>query len=442
MKAGRTFVLLIGGLASPLFAGGPGAETAADEDVRDLVEKQAKQIERLEGEVSRLKEHQAASRASALEEDIQLYLADTETDRRDSRGTIGSGAFGQRVRVGGYISLEFRDNGDDSNSFFDAHRLVPKIQADIAEGITFETEIEIEGGGADVSFLSGNEILVEYAEIRFEIIEDKLTFKVGLVLIPWGRFNRFHDDPLNDLTDRPLVSRHVGATAFDQPGIGAEGTLEFGDGWFLDYDLALVQGFDDGFDTANGVRGARQSFRADNNNNKQVFGRFVVSPPVQHLDVLEFGASFAYGKHDPAGDLTNYGYALEVFLKKGRFEMTGEFMTLRVEQAAGAPASAPRRLSGWYVEFAYHIFPAGWRGKHALLTDESTFTFVVRVEDVDLNHATTGTEFRDDLQQVSIGFNFRPVERTVFKVSYTFVDSEQPGTSGRDMVVVSWASYF
>ena len=66
-----------------------------------------------------------------------------------------------------------------------------------------------------------------------------------------------------------------------------------------------------------------------------------------------------------------------------------------------------------------------------------------RVEGIDLNDATTGTALRDDLDQVSVGFNFRPVERNVFKVSYTFVDTKQVGVgSGADTFTLSWATFF
>jgi len=101
-------------------------------------------------------------------------------------------------------------------------------------------------------------------------------------------------------------------------------------------------------------------------------------------------------------------------------------------------------MSGWYVELGYDLFPASWRGKHVLFSDESTFTFVVRVEGLDLNHGSTGTTFRDDLQQVSLGFVFRPVRRTAIKISYTFVDSEVSGFDGgsADIFAISWASYF
>ena len=435
MRFERAFTLVLPLLAlagaTPLFAG--------QEDLEELVRRQGEQIRQLKEEVGDLRSQQA----SGIDSDISQYLAETDVARAPT-GSKGGGLFGGRVRVGGYFSLEFRDDGDGQTMHFDQHRLVLKLQSEIADGIGFETEIEFEGGGADVSFLTGNEILVEFAELSFQLIEDKLILNAGVILIPWGRFNQYHDDPLNELTDRPLVSRRIGAAAFGQPGIGTEGTFEFGDSWFFDYNVALVQGFADGFTTNGGVRGARQSFRADNNDNKQVFARFVLSPPTQWFDVVEAGGSLNFGKHDAGGNLRNYGWAFELFARKGPVQVTGEYMLQRIEQPAAAPLTDPRRQDGWYVEVAYFFFPGAWRGKHTLLTDESTFALVVRVEAIDLNHSTTGDTFRDDLQQISVGFNYRPVQRTVFKISYTWVDSEETGfvSGAADRFTISCASYF
>ena len=101
----------------------------------------------------------------------------------------------------------------------------------------------------------------------------------------------------------------------------------------------------------------------------------------------------------------------------------------------------PRRQDGWYVQISYHFFPDAWRGKHALLTDESTFTLTLRVEEIDLNDATKGTTFRDDLFQTTLGLNFRPVERSVVKFDFVWIDSDQDG-SPEYRVLISWATYF
>lgn len=420
----------------------PAAAEEAPQDLEKVIRDQGAAITRLESEVERLRSQSNAG----LEHDIQEYLVATEAQTREQvpSSVGGTPMWGQRVRLGGYFTTQYRDNGDGIPVEFDFLRLVPKIQAEIAEGITFETEIEIEGGGADVDFLTDNEVLVEYAELTFAILEDKLDFVAGLILLPWGRYNLYHDDPLNDLPDRPLVSRYIGSVAAQQPGVAVQGTLEPGAGWFVDYDVALVQGFHDGFSTANGVRDARPSFRADNNDNKQVFGRVAVTPPLGFVDVCELGGSFCYGEWDASGDLADYGWGVDLFVKRGHARFTAEYMWLRIDQPAGAPLTDPQRMNGWYVEAAYDFFPASWRGKHLLLTEESTFTLVVRVEGLDLNEATNGTTFRDDISQVTIGFAFRPVRRTVIKISYAFVDSDLAGfQSGEaDTFVIEWSTYF
>ncbi|MFQ5845307.1 MAG: hypothetical protein ACE5JG_10015, partial [Planctomycetota bacterium] len=240
------------------------------QDLEDVVRRQGERIDRLQREVKELR----AERQSDLDDEIDLYLQESRQSVAWAQSPDSGGGLGGRVRLGGYFSFEARDDGDGRNFQFDQHRLVLKVSSDIYEDvITFETEIEIEGGGADVDFLTGNEILVEYAELHFQIAEDALTLKLGALLIPWGLFNQIHDDPLNDLTDRPVVSRRLGLVAFDQPGIGAEGTFEPFDGIFLDYDVVVVQGFDDDITTNDGARNARQSFREDNNNGKQLFYR-------------------------------------------------------------------------------------------------------------------------------------------------------------------------
>ncbi|MFQ5845802.1 MAG: hypothetical protein ACE5JG_12535, partial [Planctomycetota bacterium] len=166
--------------------------------------------------------------------------------------------------------------------------------------------------------------------------------------------------------------------------------------------------------------------------------------PVRFLDNIDVGHSGTWGSFSDDGKQAVYGYAFDLLAKRGPWELAAEYMNLRFEQPASAPPTDPRRMDGWYVEIRYHFFPPGWRGKHPLFTDESTFTLVVRWEGLDLNHSTRGTTFRDDLEQLTVGFNFRPIERTVFKISYTFVDSENPAFDGgaADIFAFSVATFF
>ncbi|MHC5021639.1 MAG: hypothetical protein ACYTGX_16330, partial [Planctomycetota bacterium] len=207
-------------------------------------------IATLEQELGDLKKLVAALTAKSAGAATGAAEGPAAADTRASVGGVEKPELG--ASIGGYFSLEYRDEEGPKETEFDQHRLVLQLQSHISNFVAFDAEIEIEGGGADVGFLSGNEILVEYAELRFDTLawsdavwSDLLTVKAGLILVPFGKWNAMHDDPLNDLTDRPFL-RRVLPIPFDQPGVGIQGSLPLGVVSFS-YDAAVIQGFDAGF---------------------------------------------------------------------------------------------------------------------------------------------------------------------------------------------------
>ncbi len=254
-----------------------------------------------------------------------------------------SGGARSALSLGGYFDFNFRNDQAASHPTFSQHRFVLQVASDILEDtITFKAEIEIEGGGADVSFLSDNEILVEYAELHFHI-DRTFNVKVGALLMPFARFNALHDSPLQDLQDRPLVDRRIVPTTWQEAGIGIYGAFDVAD-WVVDYDIVVTNGFDDDFSATpgGGFRGNRSSFREDNNDSKQILGRIGVHPSFAFLDAAEFGFSFGWGKYDDKDDQDIVMAAFDWFVKKGPFELKGEYVRFELERgpaerAAGAP---------------------------------------------------------------------------------------------------------
>lgn len=377
--------------------------------------------------------------------------------KRTSVGGVEKPELG--ATIGGYFSLEYRDEEGPKKTEFDQHRLVILLQSYISSYIEFDAEIEIEGGGADVGFLSGNEILVEYAELRFDTLawsdaawSDLLTVKAGLILVPFGKFNSMHDDPLNDLTDRPFL-REVLPIAFDQPGVGIQGSLPLGP-VSVSYDAAVIQGFINNF-TSNGARGARNSFRADNNNWKDVVGRFstAIFPGAQHS--IELGVSGYYGKYDNNQDREVTGMALDASWRTGTlgsaagfdfgpFEILAEYheLNLHRKNIDGPPVAAVRGMSAYYLQANFHLWPSSWRG--GLFNAESALTLVVRYDANDLNDRVHGATQNDDRRAVTYGLNLRITEKTVFKVSHQRIWSSvnNPDTNQLDLFIMSIATYF
>ena len=150
---------------------------------------------------------------------------------------------GSSARVGGYIDheliMDYDAHGVLTNMTFKPHRMVPFIFAEIAPHLRFATEIEFEyGGNPDKS----GEIKIEYAVIDWQLRES-LALRSGIILLPLGRFNLLHDSPVNDFTERPLVSRYILPSTFMESGTGIFGTLYPTEASLLSYAFYVVNGF-------------------------------------------------------------------------------------------------------------------------------------------------------------------------------------------------------
>ena len=78
-------------------------------------------------------------------------------------------------------------------------------------------------------------------------------------------------------------------------------------------------------------------------------------------------------------------------------------------------------MEGYYIQANYHFMPAflaNWSPKR--FGEGSTFTAVIRYDRVNLNMDNKG-ENEENLEQISFGLNYRPVEDCVFKMSYQYM---------------------
>jgi hypothetical protein len=182
-----------------------------------------------------------------------------------------------------------------------------------------------------------------------------------------------------------------------------------------------------------------------------LIGRLGITPDLGFLDAANFGTSLATGKYDDAGQqwLTMWGFDWTV--KQGPFELVGEYARAWLDR--GAPeiaAGVPPGMEGWYIEGRLHFFPDGWRQALPIFTESSTFTLVARYGQADtdtsgtaVDFAARGDAYRDDRTRLTVGLNFRPVEKTVFKFEYQWF-FEPAGIPDLDnnRLVVSFATYF
>ena len=313
------------------------------------------------------------------------------------------------TRIGGYAEVHFRHErveGIAEALTFDPKRFNLFTYTVVSDRVRVASELEFEEGG--------EEIKIEMAFIDFEI-HPALTFRGGIILSPLGRFNLSHDSPVNDLTDRPLVSTEIIPTALSEAGMGFFGAFYPSPNSRISYEIYGVNGFTDGVilsDPAGTRIAAGKGNFEDNNGRPSWVGRLAVSP----RPAWEIGGSLHTGPYnvwkadgltiDEKRGLTILALDWNVVWRS--FELLGEYARADIDVP---PESAIYQANqqGFYTQVNAH-FGRGW----LTALPESVFTGVVRVGAVDFDSDTTG----DSHRRLTLGLNFRPHEDTVFKLDY------------------------
>src|SRR5215208_2548232 len=218
-----------------------------------------------------------------------LAGAQVDTTRRDSadRPFVRGGIYDKpylanligRAAIGGYAEAHARweqVEGLTDEATFEAKRFNLFASSRVSDFVRIGAEIEFEDGG--------NEIKLEYAAIDL-LFSPRFALRGGMILSPLGRFNLAHDSPLNEFTDRPLVSTELLGTALSEPGFGAFGQFPLGRVGRMTYEAYLTNGFHDGLIT-NSEAGTRiplgRGNFEDNNGSPAFVGRVALSKGVDH----------------------------------------------------------------------------------------------------------------------------------------------------------------
>ncbi len=344
---------------------------------------------------------------------IQSQEDTTGVDRPMVRGDIYDKPYlaqlAGRTAVGGYVDLQARYSrvdGVKEEFTFLAQRFNLFFASQVSDFIRFAAEVEFEDGGEDIK--------LEFAAVDL-LIARAFAFRAGMILVPLGRFNLSHDSPLNEFTDRPLVSTQIFGVALSEPGIGALGIFPVGSAGRITYQVYAVNGFDDGLITdSDGTRipEGRRNFE-DNNNFPSLVGRVAWSPRVG----IELGASMHTGPYNvfqQDGEQIDKKRNLTIWA----LDLEADFLGIRWEGEGGqAHIDVPASLQGIYAQQQQGFYFQGmWDfGRQWIGTmPKSFFSAGARVDVLDLDTDISG----DDVRKVSLGFNFRPTGETVFKFNY------------------------
>lgn len=358
-------------------------------------------------EIAQLKEALAAANE-------ELAVASSQIDETgEYLDAMAGTSEAARTHIGGYGELHYNNlNADDPASDLeqiDAHRFVLFFGHDFSDRVRFFSELELEhslaGDGAP------GEVELEQAYLDFSL-NDSLSAKAGLFLLPIGTLNETHEPPTFYGVERNSVENVIIPTTWWEAGAALNGHFANG----LSWDLAAHSGL------AIPATGSN-AFRV--RSGRQKVAEAIASDPAYTFRVrysgmpgFDLAASYQY-QSDPsqvAGDGLDTGklFAVNAAYGIGDFTLRGLYARWDFDGAAVVAANADRQ-SGWYVEPSYRIS-----------TDIGDWGFYGRHEDID------GARSQDEYRQAEIGFNYWPVDGVVLKFDYRKREHELQSEAGRD----------
>jgi len=359
-----------------------------------------------------------AQQPDTTRRDTTRQAGDTTRARPPERPFVRGGVYDKpyqtrlmgRTAIGGYAEAHARYervDGLQDEAGFQAKRFNLFANTRVSDFVRIGAEIEFEDGA--------REILLEYAAIDVRI-HPSLTLRGGMILSPLGKFNLAHDSPLNEFTDRPLVSTELLGVALSEPGFGAFGQFRTGRTGRLTYELYATNGFHDGLimDSEDGTRIplGRRNFE-DNNGSPAAVGRLAWSPKVGY----EVGVSAHHGAYNTF-DLEGARLDRRRDLTIGVVDAEATVLGVRLSgEAARATLDVPDGLRGIYASAQRGIYVEGvrdfWRGRIRTMR-QSAFAVKVRFDYVDFDTDLVGTS----IAQLTAGLNFRPTQDSAIKLDF------------------------
>lgn len=343
----------------------------------------------------------------------------------------------RRLTLGGYGEVHYNQPLSSSTrelGTLDVHRVVLLFGYKFNARTQFVTEIEFE---------HVSEVYVEQAFIQYRI-NKSINFRAGLLLIPMGVINEYHEPTTFNGVERPLVDKYIAPTTWREIGLGISGTIFQAR---MKYQLYMVNGFN-GYDGAanldgkNGLRKGRQKGAES----------FVSAPnftgKVEYYGIrgLNIGLSGYYGNTQSTmyqgmeikdelnisrADSSVVGvamigldgrYSWKGFQARGQYYLVNLSNTLQYNvftAVDGQSNDLGKSLAGYYIEAGYNVFRLMKNLKTELVPFvryESYNTHQSMVEGLQKNPAYENTI-------VTTGLTWRMAPGAVLKADVQFLKS-------------------
>ncbi len=339
-----------------------------------------------------------------------------------------------RLTVGGYAQIDYNQpisSDTRQNGKLDVHRLVMLFGYKFDAKTQFITEIEYE---------HVSEVFVEQAFLQHKI-NNYFNFRAGLMLIPMGIINEYHEPPTYRGVERPNVDKYIVPTTWRELGAGFTGRF---DDLSLRYQAYLFTGFksyQDGaglLDGQNGLRKGRQKGAESFASSPNLSFKF----DYYGISSLKLGFSGYFGdtqstlyngidRNDEAAllqaDSSVVGvnmigldarYQVKGFLIRGQYIFNKLNNTNQYNTFTGKDVGSQH--TGFFAEVGYDVF-------NRIRSIKSQLIPFVRYEQYNTHQATEEMSVNDAFHRTEItaGIDWKITPGTVLKADFQWLKNRQ-----------------
>ena len=333
-----------------------------------------------------------------------------------------------KLTIGGYGQFDYNqplEQGVLRNGVMDVHRMVLMFGYKFDSRTSFITEIEIE---------HVKEVFVEQAFVNYQIAP-WLNLRGGLMLIPMGIINEYHEPPTFNGVERPNLDKYIIPTTWREFGVGATGKfLQTGVG----YQVYVVNGFL-GHNEGEGTLGGSSLFRSGRQKGaKSVFTAPNLAVRVDYTGIpgLNAGLSGYFGdsqstmkngidKNDQnmmaSADSTTVGVSMIGL--DARYSLKG--IGVRAQLTTGTVSNSDQYndyhdtdlgsgFLGYYAELSYNLF-------HAFDFTETELIPFIRYENYNTHKSVAGSLVKDpsfNRTDITYGLGWKPNSGLMYKIDY------------------------
>jgi hypothetical protein len=367
----------------------------------------------------------------------QVMKVDSTNAPLNAANSMITNSAAKKVTLGAYAQIDYNQQFGDTVKHvgkMDVHRLVALIAYSFNQKTSFVTELEIE---------HVKEIYVEQAFINYSIIPS-LNLRAGLLLIPMGIINEYHEPPTFNGVERPNIDGKIIPTTWREMGLGLAGRIDRAS---MRYQVYVVNGFL-GYDGEAKLRGSDGFRKGRQKAAESVFSSPNLTAKVEHygLPGLKLGLSGYLGdsqstaiegapnSSDGGGhiDSTIVNLAMAAFdlryTIKG-FSARGQVVYGSIGNSGAynqyLQSDLGSAMFGYYGELAYDLL--------SFCKTKSTQQLVafVRYESYDTHHSTEmGTEKNKafDRSEITGGLGWHLAPGAVLKGDLQLLDTATPDT--------------